>query len=84
MPTTQAPAHWSQWATQHRAQKVPCGTTLKTVVPMCMHLDTWIDASPAVVPGNMVGYGLDGNITLNEDARINYANGVKHNKQRVR
>jgi hypothetical protein len=39
-------------------------------------LDTWIDASPAVVPGNMVGYGQDGNITLNEDARINYANGV--------
>jgi hypothetical protein len=39
-------------------------------------LDTWIDASPAVVPGNMVGYGQDGNITLNEDASINYANGV--------
>jgi hypothetical protein len=39
-------------------------------------LDTWIDASPAVVPGNMVGYGQDGNITLNEDARINYANGT--------
>jgi hypothetical protein len=39
-------------------------------------LDTWIDASPAVVPGNMIGYGQDGNITLNEDARINYANGV--------
>jgi hypothetical protein len=39
-------------------------------------LDTWIDASPAVVPGNMVGYDQDGNITLNEDARINYANGV--------
>ena len=39
-------------------------------------LDTWIDASPPVVPGNMVGYGVDGNITLNEDARINYANGV--------
>jgi hypothetical protein len=39
-------------------------------------LDTWIDASPPVVPGNMVAYGVDGNITLNEDARINYANGV--------
>ena len=39
-------------------------------------LDTWIDASPPVVPGNMVGYGQDGNITLNEDARINYANGA--------
>jgi hypothetical protein len=39
-------------------------------------LDTWIDANPPVVPGNMVGYGQDGNITLNEDARINYANGV--------
>jgi len=39
-------------------------------------LDTWIDANPPVVPGNMVGYGQDGNITLNEDARINYANGA--------
>jgi hypothetical protein len=39
-------------------------------------LDTWIDASPAVVPGNMVGYDLDGNITLRDDASINYANGV--------
>jgi hypothetical protein len=39
-------------------------------------LDTWIDASPAVVPGNMVGYGQDGNITLRDDTSINYANGV--------
>jgi hypothetical protein len=76
MPITQASAHWSQWATQHREQKAHCGTTLMMVVLMCMHLDTWIDASPAVVPGNMVGYDTDGNITLNEDARINYANGV--------
>ena len=39
-------------------------------------LDTWIDASPPVVPGNMVGYDQDGNITLRDDASINYANGA--------
>lgn len=36
---------------------------------------TWVDASPSVVPANMVAYE-DGNITLAEGAGIFYANGT--------